>query len=98
MITDGARDLRAYLDRVGLSVPKFCEANKLERISVQRALNGERRRISVDFAWDIQVATGGEVQWDRWHSSTARAPKGREHRPRSTPRQGSASHRQTRRT
>ena len=85
MITDGARDLRAYLDRLGLSVPKFCEANKIERISVQRALNGERRRFSVDFAYEIQVATEGEVQWSRWHSSTARPPKGRERRPRSAP-------------
>lgn len=73
-ITDGARDLRAYLDENGLSVPAFCETHGLDRIQVQRALNGERwQRISVDFAHAIERATSGRVRWHRWLSASARA-------------------------
>jgi hypothetical protein len=74
-ITDGARDLRAFLNANSLSVPVFCERHRLDRIQVQRVLKGERwRRISVDFAFAIQKATGGHVRWDRWLSSTAKPP------------------------
>lgn len=70
-VTDGARALRAYLRDIGQSVPSFCEEHELDRIMVQRALNGERRRISVDFAAAIERATGGRVPWIRWRSETA---------------------------
>lgn len=74
-ITDGARALRAYLEQERLSVPVFCERNGLDRIQVQRALNGERwGRITVDFAESIERATKGRVSWRRWLSRTARMP------------------------
>ena len=75
-ITDGARDLRAYLTEQGMSVPDFCARHGLDRIQVQRVLNGERwRRITVDFAHAIEKATGSRISWTRWLSRTARAPK-----------------------
>lgn len=75
-ITDGARDLRAYLTDQEISVPDFCEKHDLDRIQVQRILNGERwRRITVDFAYAIEKATGGKVAWTRWLSKTGRAVK-----------------------
>lgn len=75
-VTDGARDLRAWLTEKGMSVPDFCEKHGLDRIQVQRALNGERwKRITVDFAFAISRATDGEVVWDRWRSTTGRTPK-----------------------
>lgn len=72
-ITDGARDLRAYLTEIDQSVPDFCEAHDLDRIQVQRVLNGERwQRISVDFASAIDRATKGRIAWTRWLSKTAK--------------------------
>lgn len=71
--TDGARALRRYLDDEGKSVPVFCEEHDLDRIQVQRAMNGERRRISVDFAHAIERATANSVEWWRWLSRTGRA-------------------------
>jgi hypothetical protein len=72
-ITAGARDLRAYLTRNAVSVPTFCERHRLDRIQVQRVLNGERwQRITVDFANAIERATAGEVKWCRFLSATAK--------------------------
>lgn len=65
-VTRGAELLRAFLRRTGQSVPKFCEANDIDRILCQRAMNGDRKRISVDFALAIQRATGGDVPVDAW--------------------------------
>lgn len=71
-VTDGGRELRAFLTRKGISVPKFCELHGLDRIQVQRALNGERwKRITVDFAHSIEIATAGEVPMTAWRSVTA---------------------------
>ncbi len=71
-VTDGGRELRAWLDRKGVSVPRFCELNRLDRIQVQRVLNGERwQRITVDFADAIFRATGGDVDWRKFLSATA---------------------------
>lgn len=72
-ITDGGRDLRAYLDANEISVPDFCEQHGLDRIQVQRVLNGDRwQRITVDFAFAIDRATRGKIAWTRWLSKTAR--------------------------
>jgi hypothetical protein len=75
-VTDGARDLRAYLTEIDQSVPDFCDEHGLDRIQVQRVMNGERwRRITVDFAFAILTATKGRVQWTRWLSKTGRIVK-----------------------
>ncbi len=72
-ITQGAKDLRAWLTKNGMSIPTFCELHRLDRITVQRVINGERwQRISVDFAKAIEVATKGGVRWSRWLSENAR--------------------------
>jgi hypothetical protein len=63
----GALDLRRYIDEQGISVPDFCEAHGLERVQVQRMLNGERQRVSVEFAADIERATEGAVRVLRWN-------------------------------
>lgn len=76
-VTDGGRKLRAYIDKnyVKGGVPRFCEENEIDRISVQRALNGERQRISVDLATQIEKATAGAVQVQSWASWTGRVEK-----------------------
>lgn len=72
-ITEGARELRKYLDEIRMSVPSFCELHDLDRIQVQRVLNGERwQRISVDFAFEIERATKGRVSWTLFLSKTAK--------------------------
>lgn len=69
-VTNGARALRAYIDAAGISVPTFCEQHQLDRIMVQRAMNGDRKRISVDFALKIEAATKGAVKVAMWSTDT----------------------------
>ena len=74
-ITDGANDLRAWLEARGLSITRFCEEHELDRIEVQRHLRGLRDRVSVDFAVSVRDATKGrdEVKVERWaHSPEVR--------------------------
>jgi len=70
-VTDGARDLRVWLDGQGIGIPKFCEQHGFDRVDVQRIMKGERQRISVNFAFDVEDATDGEVQARRWRQSRA---------------------------
>lgn len=73
-ITAGGLALRAHVSKLGVSVPDFCETHGLDRIQVQRVMNGDRwRRITVDFAWSIHRATKGAVPWTTFLSRTARA-------------------------
>ncbi len=73
-ITDGGRDLRAYLTEQKISVPDFCEKHGLDRIQVQRVLNGERwKRVTVDFANSIEKATDGAIPYTSFLPSTATA-------------------------
>lgn len=74
-VTDGGRELRKLINASGMSVPDWCEAHDVERIQVQRVLNGAYwRRITVDFAHQIEVATSGKIRWSKFLSATARAP------------------------
>lgn len=75
--TDGSRALRAYLRERDLSVSAFCREHDLDRIMVQRALNGDRKRISVDFALRIERATDGAVAMALWSSDTLAVPRAR---------------------
>jgi hypothetical protein len=69
-LTDGARRLLAWLDEHGISIPDFCEAHGLPRIVTQRALNGQRRRFTVDFACMVETATGGSIKCEEWSTTT----------------------------
>jgi hypothetical protein len=71
-LTEGARLLRAHIRASGDSIPVWCERFGLDRIQVQRVLNGERwQRISVDFAHSVEVATSGAVPFGSWLSRLA---------------------------
>ncbi len=71
-ITDGGRDLRAYLTEIKVSVPDFCEKHGLDRIQVQRILNGERwKRVTVEFAHSIERATDGRISYTQFLPETA---------------------------
>jgi len=69
----------AYLERIGLTQTQFCERHQLDRIAVQRAVNGDRKRISVDFACAMEDATGGEIPVRLWRKpeGSSRRRKGR---------------------
>lgn len=56
----------AHLKKIGLSQTAFCAQKGLDRIAVQRAVNGERRRYTVDFALEIEAATEGAVPVKSW--------------------------------
>lgn len=63
-----AQELLAYIrkhhDKGKL--PAFCEKHGLDRLKVQRAINGDLTRIDVDFAFAVEDATGGEVKAEGW--------------------------------
>lgn len=72
----GARLLRAYIDGGNgapkrSTVPAFCDEHGLNRITVQRYLNGERTRVTVNFAAAIETATNGAVPIKAWLSPAA---------------------------
>lgn len=68
----GAKLLRGWLVRQGISVPVFAERYSLDRITVQRLLNGERQRVSVETADAIERATSRAVPWTAWIPSRRR--------------------------
>lgn len=74
----GARKLREYLGANGLSIHKFCIEHNLDRVYIQRVLNGEQgQRVTVDFALSIKRATGGVVPMNSWRSSTLKPVESR---------------------
>lgn len=94
--------LLAYIRRRYGSIPAFSEANELDRIKVQRAINGEIQRIDVEFAVAVEDATEGEVKPADWvppddvrearrqrRSAAARAARGFE--PEEPPATGTGS-------
>ncbi len=83
-VTDGARALRAWLLRERLNLPKFSDITGIDRILLQRACNGERRRISVDFAVRVERATSGAVPAHLWESATGVLVGDSEHPPSKT--------------
>lgn len=62
----GADKLARWLKRNRLSITKFAAQHDMDRIQVQRLLNGERQRVSVTMAARIEHATSGEVPWSSW--------------------------------
>lgn len=71
-ITAGGRELLMFIRASGMSIPVFCATHGLDRIQVQRVINGDRwQRISVDFAQGIERATGGAIPYTRFASTTA---------------------------
>jgi hypothetical protein len=74
-LTEGARALRSYLDKRGLSLTAFCAKHGLDRVQVSRSMRllvGQTaKRVSVDFAYQIQRATAGKVRCEMWRSETA---------------------------
>jgi len=65
-VTRGAVLLRQYLNTQDLTVPEFAEKHGFCRIQLQRALKGERKKISVDFALAIEQATNNAVPIASW--------------------------------
>jgi hypothetical protein len=73
LVTDGGRDLRVLIDREKISVPDWCEKHGLDRIRIQRLLNGSLyKRVTVDLAFTIERVTRGRVRAARFMSSTAK--------------------------
>lgn len=72
---EGARLLKLYIDKTSKSVSDFCAKHSLDRVQVQRYLNGRRTRMSVAFAGEIETATGGEVPMRSWLPKEPKAKK-----------------------
>lgn len=72
--TPGGVALRAYLEANGLNIPKFCDLHGLDRIQVQRIMSDPDRRVSVNLAHAIHIATHGTVSWDVWVTEPTARP------------------------
>ena len=70
-LTEGAKLLRAHITLSGLNIPDWCDKHGVERITLQRVVNGDRLRISVDFALTIEKVTRGAVPVSAWASTKA---------------------------
>lgn len=70
----GAHLLREHLDARGLSIPGFAEQHNLCRLTLQKLVKGQAKRVSVDLAWSIEQATEGAVPMAAWlQPETAKA-------------------------
>jgi hypothetical protein len=74
-LCEGARLLRAYIDEhFNTSVQRFANERLTglrgaDRVRVLRALNGESKRFSVNFAAAIERATDGAVPVAAWETT-----------------------------
>lgn len=48
------------------SIPAFCEAKGLDRLKVQKAINGKIKWMDLKFAFEIEKATDGAVAASSW--------------------------------
>ncbi len=62
----GAYKLLSYIRANYRTIPAFCEAHSLDRVSVQRAIRGEIRRFEIELAGQIETATKGYVAKEEW--------------------------------
>jgi hypothetical protein len=70
----GAEKLLRHIRATGLSIPKWCEAKGLDRLKVQKAINGGSARFDVDFALAIERATEGDVTVPDWAAGSQEEP------------------------
>lgn len=49
------------------TIPAWCQEHRLDRLKVQKAINGDVTRIDVNFAVDCERATGGAVPAEDWY-------------------------------
>lgn len=66
-----AEPLLAYIRKHHGSVEAFADHAKLDRIKIQKALNGKIARIDVDFALAIQKATKRKIPVAWWAKAAA---------------------------
>lgn len=71
--TKGGRKLLAHIREKYGSVPKFCETHSLDRLKVQRVINGLVTRIDVDWALRVQEVTDQAILVEDWASDEAEA-------------------------
>ena len=63
----GSLKLAAYIHARHSSITAFCDAHGLDRVQVQRLVNGDRcKRVTVIMAHLIHKATSGAVTYADW--------------------------------
>lgn len=76
-VSEGVRAARAHIKRTNESIPKFCEKHGLDRLQLQRILDGRQKRVSVEFAAAFEKASNGEVELALWALMAPTAQKKR---------------------
>lgn len=61
-----AQALLAHIRELYGTIPAFSTAKGLDRLKVQKVINGTIKRIDVPFALDIERATDGKVPVPWW--------------------------------
>lgn len=62
-----AKQLLEYIRGLEKTIPDFCTERGLDRLKVQKAINGDITRIDVNFAVDCERATCGVVRAEGWY-------------------------------
>lgn len=70
--SDSARALDKHLRELGTSVPAWCEKHGIDRLLVQKLLDGRTTRGGLDALIKIRDASGGRVPLEGWAESTVR--------------------------
>jgi hypothetical protein len=65
-IPQAAAELLAHIREQYGTIPAFSEAKGLDRFKVAKAVNGELQRVDVDFALDVEEATG--IPAEHWRT------------------------------
>lgn len=61
-----AAKLLEYIRENEGTIPRFAEVHGLDRVKVQKAINGTLKRVDVAFAIACRRATGGAVAVEDW--------------------------------
>ena len=62
-----AKQLLEHIRGLDETIPDWCEKKGLDRLKVQKAINGDITRIDVNFAVDVENASGGAVKAEDWY-------------------------------
>jgi len=71
-VTRGALMLDAWLTLHAVPVPDFAEKHGINRLALQRAMNGTYAKINVELAVAIERATKGDVPVEAWCRAAAK--------------------------
>ena len=72
-----AQALLAHIREQHGTIPAFATAKGVDRLKVQKVINGSIKRVDVNFALEIERATDGKVPMPWWAEPALPEPEGK---------------------